>query len=393
MMLMKVKQELFLRYIVIGLSWASTFLYVPTLSTHAIALGATGSMVGAISGGFALALILGRAPAGMLSDYLGRSRGIIIAGMTAAFLAPLGMLIFPTPEGLLVFRVFSGLNAAVWPVLSMSLVDCYARERTVQIVSRCNLVNALGNIFGMLLGGRLVEKFSQDAAFLGASALGLLGLILSLRMRETHRESKIKLSFRAMMEVAKDKRLIFLALIAGVFQLVITGTAMTFTSVLGQSLGASAEALGFLSTLSMLGMLLASMVSVFYTKLLGGVRKATATSLFLLAATSVAIGMCGNLYLLYLLQLAQGFSGYMVLIVLMGDSLLPYDDFKRGAASGVFQSVFATGMFVGPILSGAIYDIMPLHMLYIVLASFACVAAVVMLLCYNRVDAGWRNVL
>ena len=388
---MKTNRKLLICYIIIGFSWASTFLYAPTLSTYAAALGATGSMIGAISGGFGLTQMLGRAPAGMLSDYLGKSRGIIIAGMTAAFLAPLGMLVFPTPAGLLVFRILSGVNAAVWPVLSTAVVSYYAREQTANIVSRCNLVNALGNIFGMLLGGWLVGRFSQNAAFIGASALGLGGLLLALRMPEAYRDSKVKLSPKAMVQVAKDQRLIFLALMVTVFQVVITGTAMTFTPVLGQSLGASAEALGFLTMLSMLGMLLASMVSVQYTKLLGGVRTAIGVSLLLLAVTTVAIGLCHDLYLLYILQLVQGFGGYMVMIVLMGDSLLPYDNSKRGAASGVFQSVFAVGMFLGPILSGALYDIMSLQTLYVLLAGLACIAAVCMLLFYKHFDAGWRD--
>jgi len=301
------------------------------------------------------------------------------------------MLVFPTPAGLLVFRILSGVNAAVWPVLSTAVVSYYAREQTANIVSRCNLVNALGNIFGMLLGGWLVGRFSQNAAFIGASALGLGGLLLALRMPEAYRDSKVKLSPKAMVQVAKDQRLIFLALMVTVFQVVITGTAMTFTPVLGQSLGASAEALGFLTMLSMLGMLLASMVSVRYTKLLGGVRTAIGVSLLLLAVTTVAIGLCHDLYLLYILQLVQGFGGYMVMIVLMGDSLLPYDNSKRGAASGVFQSVFAVGMFLGPILSGALYDIMSLQTLYVLLAGLACIAAVCMLLFYKHFDAGWRD--
>ena len=388
---MKNNRKLLICYIVIGLSWASTFLYTPTLSTYAASLGATGSIIGAISGGFGLTQMLCRAPAGMLSDYLGRSHSIIIAGMIAAFLAPVGMLVFPTPEGLLVFRLLSGLNAAVWPVLSTAVVSFYAREQTSLIVSRCNLVNALGNIFGMLLGGWLAGTFSQSAAFLGASLLGLASLILSLWIPEAYRGSQIKLSFRAMLQVARDKRLLFLALTVMVFQIVITGTAMTFTPVLGQSLGASAGELGVLTMLSMLGMLLASMVSIRYTRLLGGVRKAVGVSLFALAAATAAIGLCGNLYLLYVLQLLQGFEGYLVMIVLMGDSLLPYDNTRRGAASGVFQSIFAVGMFAGPILSGSFYDLMPLRSLYLLLAGISCAAAVVMLLLYPIFDAGWRE--
>ena len=388
---MKRSYQMFILYVVIGLSWASTFLYTPTLSTYAASLGATGGMIGAITSGFGIMQLLGRAPAGMLSDYLGKSRGIMIAGMTAAFLAPLGMLIFPTPAGLMVFRTISGINAAIWPVFTAAVVSFYEREQTPHIISRCNLINALGNIFGMLLGGWLVERFSQNAAFLGASALGLLGLCLTLCIQETKRGAGSRSSLRAMARFVKDKRLMFLGLMVMVFQLIITSTSMTFTPVLAKSLGATAEELGVLTMLSMVGMLLASLVSVRYTKLLGGVRTAIMTALLILAAGTVAIGQCQSLRLLYLLQLIQGFGGYMVIVVLMGDSLLPYGDNERGAAGGLFQSVFAVGMILGPIVSGAFYEIMALDKLYLLLALFPSAAAVLMFALYKKLDAGWRS--
>ena len=331
-------------------------------------------------------LMLGRAPAGMLSTYLGRSRCIIISGMAAAFLAPLGMLLFPFPAALVVFRAFSGLTAAIWPVLTAMVVNQCGKADMPHMISRCNLYNAFGNIFGMLLGGWLVGRFSQNAAFLGAALLGATALLLSFFMQEGSGNVSVSVSFKAIFQTAKDARLIFLSLIVAVFQIVITGTAMTFTPVLAEQLGATAENLGFLTMLSMLGMLLASMSSVWVMTTLKGPKTAVTASLVIFSCTTALIGRSGDLYSLYFLQLLQGFSGYMVMVILMGDSLLPYDQSKRAAASGVFQSIFAAGMFLGPIISGILFDIVPLTRLYMILSFLAIFAAAAVVGIYDHLN-------
>ena len=186
------------------------------------------------------------------------------------------------------------------------------------------------------------------------------------------------------------KRLMFLALMVTVFQIIITGTSMTFTPVLAHSLGASAKILGVLSMLSMVGMLIASTISVSYVRWMGGVRNAIGGALLLLALTTAAIGLCRTLTFLYILQLFQGISGYMVIVVLMGDSLLPYDNDQRGTAGGMFQSVFAIGMFVGPILSGVIYEKSSLDRMYLVLAAISAAAGISMFALYEKPDAKQR---
>ena len=80
----------------------------------------------------------------------------------------------------------------------------------------------------------------------------------------------------------------------------------------------------------------------------------------------------------------------MVIVILMGDSLLPYDNDQRGTAGGMFQSVFAIGMFVGPILSGVIYEKSSLDRMYLVLAAISAAAGISMFALYEKLDAKQR---
>lgn len=385
------RPKLHVCYAVIALSWASVYFYTSTLATYAASQGASGSMIGAIMGGFGLTLMLGRAPAGMLSDYLGSSRGIIIAGMLAAVISPLGMLLFPTPTWLLCFRALSGLTAAIWPVLSVTVVSYFPPDRAPEVISKCSLANAAGNTVGMLTGGFLVAAFAQRGAFIGAACLGLIALLLSLRMPERRGAPHTRVTLGDMLHVAGHARLLFLSGLVTLFQIVITGTAMSFTSILAKGMGASAGELGMLSTLSMVGMLLSSMASEPWKRWLGGVRNATACAFLLLGITTALMGFCGNLLLLDALQLLQGFGGYLVMVILMGDSLLPYGMELRGAASGIFQSIFGAGICLGPVLSGILYDLMPIPALYLVLSGLAFAAGMAVLLWYKRVDTIWRQ--
>ena len=365
----------FVLYAIVFFSWVSTYLYMPTLPTFSASIGASRAMIGWIIGGFGLVQALLRAPLGILSDLLHRRKIFINIGMLAAFIGPLGMAIWKTPLGLLVFRTISGITAATWAVTTVFFSSYFMTNDAPAAIAKCNVANSIGNVFGMLLGGILVRYYGQRYAFFCAAILGLIDFFISIFLRENQYDNMSPVTYEELMHILKDKYLLKLAFLAFVFQVVITGTSNSFTPIYAETIGADAFQLGLLGMLSMIGMVISAVLRNSLEKVFKSIRNAVTVAFIIYACATFGIPFCGNIGLLYVLQFTQGLSGYFILVILMGESIVSYQYDRRGAAMGLFQSIFGLGMFTGPVFSGVLNSILPLHLIFIVMALLAATAS------------------
>jgi MFS family permease len=364
-----------LLYAMVFFSWVSTYLYMPTLPTFSASVGASETMIGWIIGGFGLIQALLRAPLGVLSDLSHRRKIFINIGMLAAFIGPLGMAIWPTPLGLLIFRSISGITAATWAVTTVFFSNYFETDDAPAAIAKCNVANSTGNVCGMLLGGILVGYYGQRFAFFFAAVLGMTAFFISMFLRENPYDNTVPVTFKGLINILKDKYLLKIAFLAFVFQVVITGTSNSFTPIYAETIGADAFQLGLLGMLSMLGMVISAVLRNSLGKMFRSIRDVVTIAFIIYASTTLGIPFCGDIGLLYVLQFTQGLSGYLILIILMGESIVSYKYDKRGAAMGLFQSLFGFGMFSGPVFSGALNSILPLNSIFVIMAFLAAVAS------------------
>jgi MFS family permease len=364
----------YLVYAMIFFSWSSIYFYSPTLSTFASAQGASSEMIGCIIGGFGLVQTLLRAPLGILSDNMSRRKIFLNIGMIAACIGPLGMALFPTPVGLLIFRSLAGVTAATW-VIATVLQSSYFEEKDVlKVVGRCNMVNSAGNVCGMLIGSIVVESHGQILAFYCAAVIALIALILSLFIKENLPKEVTRVSIRMLVSIGRNKRLQAMALLAMLFQVIFTGTSASFTPVYASSIGATASQLGILSILSMIGMGFGAILSNYFDKRGAKTGIVIAVAFGVYACATLVIPMCKEISALYIVQLVQGLSGFTAFTMLMGKSIIEFPKEKRGAAMGIFQSTHTLGMFIGPMLSGTLHSMMPVGSVFAVLAGIGALA-------------------
>lgn len=357
---------------IIFLIWASIFLYTPTLSSYALSKGASETMIGWIVGVFGLAQALFRLPIGLFSDLIGKRVIFLRGGLLLSMVSAFGMAFFNRPINLLFFRGITGLAIATWPILIVFYSSFQPVDQQPSAVARANSFNGLGNVLGMLFGGVLVGLFSQREAFIASGLLAFTGLVLSFWIKEGKAHSHVRSAHPDVKMIFKDKHLWILALLAFSFQIVITGTSISFTPLRAQAIGATPFILGLLSMLSMSGLLISGYFRNNIVAKIGSVRKTIIISFLVLGLTTLFIGYVNHLFLLLLLQFLQGISGYLILIVLMGESVAFVEDHNRGIAMGLFQSIFGIGMFIGPILSGVLhesYGSTTTYLLFSILAS------------------------
>ncbi len=183
-------------FVMLGLADLAYFTAVG-VAIHSLPLFVTGPIgsdeagAGLAFGAFGVTALLCRPLAGRLSDTRGR-RPLLIFG---ALLAALGMALLPFAESLEVvvaIRLMQGVAEAAFFVAGFALLaDLAPPSRMGEALSYNSLGLYLGIAFGPPLGEVLIEQWSFEAAWTGATALSVLAAVLVLGIREPPRSEDL----------------------------------------------------------------------------------------------------------------------------------------------------------------------------------------------------------
>lgn len=163
---------------VVGLLfWSSMATLLPTLSLYLESVGASKYQIGIVMGGFAIGLLIFRPQLGRMADQRGRKL-VLLIGVLAATIAPLGYLITDSIPLLFGVRIFHGISIAAFATAYSALVvDLTPPQHRGEIIGIMTLVNPIGVAIGPALGGFLQEYAGYVPLFLAASSLGIIALI------------------------------------------------------------------------------------------------------------------------------------------------------------------------------------------------------------------------
>ena len=164
------------------LFWSSLASLLPTLPLYIEDVGATKQQIGLVMGCFAIGLLLFRSVLGRLADQ--RSRKIVLLiGMAAVAIAPLGYMVVHSIALLMVIRAFHGISIAAFTTGYSALVaDIAPAKHRGEVIGHMSLVNPIGAAIGPALGGFLQAGAGYTALFLLSAGLGFLGLFCTLQI-------------------------------------------------------------------------------------------------------------------------------------------------------------------------------------------------------------------
>lgn len=166
------------------LFWSGLASLLPTLPLYIESVGANSQQVGLVMGCFAIGLLASRAWLARLADRAGRKR-VLLIGMSAIALAPLGYYVTESLPILMVLRAFHGISIAAFALAYSALVvDLSPPQHRGELIGYMSLVNPLGLALGPALGGFLQEWFNFQAVFLMSAGMGMVGLVCTARVRE-----------------------------------------------------------------------------------------------------------------------------------------------------------------------------------------------------------------
>ena len=253
----------------------------------------------------------------------------------------------------MLFRGLAGAAAATWVTYTVLFSSYFKPEESPQAMTFANAFNNGGQIIAMLLGGFLAGKIGNQAAFFLACAFGIGAIALSFLIAENRPQGGTRLTVKALLSVGLDKNLLFVSLLAIFYQVVSQGTTMGFIPTFATEIGATKAQLGTITSVTVAGSVL---TSLFASKVLigrfGTRRLVIAGQIIATAASMMLPWVANNVWILFAMQFVVGLGGGLNYPVLMGLAIKNIESEKRGAAMGFFQSIYALGMFIGPLITG-----------------------------------------
>lgn len=166
------------------LFWSALASHLPTLPLYIQATGANEQTVGIVMGSFAIGLLASRQGLAKLADFRGRKL-VLLIGMTAVAVAPLGYLATTQIPLLILIRAFHGISIAAFALAySALIIDLSPPQHRGELIGYMSLVNPIGLALGPAVGGFLQEWYGFAPMFLAAASLGFVGLVCTAQVKE-----------------------------------------------------------------------------------------------------------------------------------------------------------------------------------------------------------------
>ena len=184
------------------------------------------------------------------------------------------------------------------------------------------------------------------ATFYAGAGLAVIGLISTVPIKEK-RVTRTPPTVRQIWRVMTHPALLIAASVTALNHYAFWATTFSFIPVYADDLGASKFTLGIIGVVSLVPYTLASLVNHRFAQRLGD-NWAVFAGMMIMAATTFVVPLIHDVPLLAASQGINGIGRGIVYPLLMGLSIREISSEDRATAMGVFQAVYAIGMFSRP---------------------------------------------
>lgn len=374
--------------------WIAMYTYVPTLSPYLSSRGLSLDLIGIVLGSYGFVQLLIRFPLGMLSDRWGKRKPFILLGMLAASVSCLLFIIPGSWLWPLAGRAMAGLCASTWVAFTVMYANYFAAEEATKAMGNISVMTVSGQMIGMLLSGWMSDVFGENAPFVLGAVIGGIGLLLSLLIHEPDKplHERSGISFSMIRSVIQTKLLLQVAMLSLLAHCVLFITMFGFTPLKAEALGSSGLELTLLVFAFMAPHALASMFTASWFAPRFGNWVTIGTGFILSAICTVSICFVHNIWVLMFTQIINGFAQGLHIPLLLGLAIRDVNPQGRATAMGLYQAVYAAGMFAGPFLAGWLNETWGLNSGFALGGVFGLMAVLLCIVFYrndrNRVMKG-----
>ena len=357
-------------YVILGslFWWFSLYIYVPVLPIYSKDLGSSLQFIGIIVGSYAVGQILFRIPIGYLSDRLKSRKLFSVLSGIVSFLGSLYLFISNSPNDILIGRTITGVDAAGWVAISVYYSSFFPRNERFKSSTIILSSNMLSVFLGTFLSGYISDLISIKTCFLLSMVAAILSSILFLFSKEKPFDAKSQFSTIQFINLLRNKLLIYLCLIGILIQFITFSINFSYYPIYLNELSFSDSIVGNLVAFYTLASFIGTISSPRLIKKFG-LWKIFIYSAILIGLTTLITPLFENLFLLIFLRLIGGIGGGIIFSSCMSSIVRGFQENYQASAMGIFQAVYAIGMFLGPILSGVIGSNINLESVFIFSSS------------------------
>lgn len=352
--------------VIIALFWFAQYIYVPNTAPYLLAQKVTADFVGIIVGVYGGVQMSLRFPMGILADWLGKHKLIIIVGCAFSGGASVVRILESTGYGFLIANIMSGVASSLWVSFMLLSTKYITPDRMQTQIGYLFAANNFGIMLAFITSAVCFEGFGMDFLCLCSALSGALAMLLAISLKEDdpayahlHEppESKHRPLVADLIKVAKRKRIWFFAFLASIQQGVTMTTIMSFSNEAALRIGGSSYEMGLMTIVFILFNVISSYYSGKppFTRISQGFLVSSA--LFMLAAYCFLSVMVTHIYLLIIIQVFLGWSFGFVFTIATSEAIVGVEHYRRSSAIGLFQALFAIGMTTVPIIAGRIIEL------------------------------------
>ncbi len=353
------------------LYWTSLYLYMPTLPLYIETKTQNMALVGGVLAMYGLWQMLVRLPLGIVADWLGQRKPFIIFGLALSGLGAYLLGSAGTIPGLTVGRAITGLAAGTWVPLVVIYTSLFPPEDVVRASAVATLVSSLSRMLATSVTGFLNNAGGFSLAFYLSAGVAGLAVLVTLIGREKPRPVTPP-SLTGIGRLVLRRDVLIPSLLSAVAQYTVWATTFSFLPLLAQNFGAGGVLQSALVTMNIALLAIGNFLTAQLLRWVDAHRLVFAS--FILTGVGILVlATASSLAWVFVAQALVGLAAGINYPVLMGMSIAKVDEGERTTAMGVYQSVYAIGMFAGPWLSGILAERIGLQPMFAVTAA-ACLA-------------------
>ncbi|WP_342027753.1 MFS transporter [Lihuaxuella thermophila] len=370
--------------------WFPHFIYLPILSPYIEWLGGEYTFTGLVLGSYGLMQFLFRLPVGICSDLIKSRRPFIIFGMFTSAFSCLAFALTDSLGWVLLARSLAGIAVATWVVFTVLFSSYFADQEVHRAMSGIQFVVVLAQLLGMCLSGYLVEQWGWHAPFWAGGIIGLIGVVLSFLIDEPKEGiGRQPVPFKALISVMKEPVLLKVSLLSVIAHSMIFTTMFGFLPSYALKLGLRASDLSLIVLFFMIPHAFATLfIGKIFVPVFG--KWNSLMIAFLLSAffTLVTPFIDTKGWLCLILGLNGFFQGLLFPPLLgMAIETIPHE--KRATAMGIYQALYAIGMFAGPFLAGVLNSAMGLTAGFYFAGTLGLMATVLIIF-WNKKESAYQ---
>ncbi|MCU0519949.1 MAG: MFS transporter [Anaerolineae bacterium] len=365
-------RRLFVLYIAaVCFYWAALYLYVPTLSVYVESKAETLASVGVVLSMYGLWQAVIRLPLGIAADWVGRRKPFMIVGFGLAGLGAMTMGIANGIPGLTLGRALTGFAAGSWVLLVVAFSALFPPEDAVRASAILSAINSVARMAATGVTGTLNALGGYPLAFYVAAVMAALAMVSMMLVREPRREAK-QPTLRQLGTLITRRDVLLPSLLGIVAQYAIWASTFGFATNLAKNLGASDVTLSLLISMNIGLVFLGNLAMSIVARRVSS-RWMVALSFIFVALGLGALAVAKGMPMIFAGQILMGLASGVGYPVMMGLSIRYVEDGQRATAMGLYQAVYAIGMFAGPWLSGILADVMGIQPMFGITAAVCLV--------------------